>query len=150
MSAAVRLFIVAAAAGNPARAGCRGAGGGGGDYGYGSDAGGMLDFNSKILRGLSGGQGFSSGGGYRLGKGFGGMGGGDRDPASAKPFNLRDFLPGGKGAAKRGLAALGGGHPEIGAKTDDIFKRISNRFHAICMQDRLLDCDTLRRLKRPQ
>lgn len=126
-------------------------GGGGGDFGAGG-AGGMLDFNSKILRGLSGGQGYSNkvGGRTSGGGGFSGYGGGRKPAGKGKPFNLREFLPGGKKAAPRGLAALGSGHPEIGAKSDDIFKRISNRFYAICMQDRLYDCDTLRKMKRPQ
>lgn len=126
-----------------------GAAGGGGDFGGGGGAGGMLDFNSKILRGLSSGQGFSSSAGrVSSGGGFKGYGGG-RAPASkgGKKFNLKDFLPGGKGAARRGLAALGGGHPEIGGKTEDIFKRISNRFYAVCLKDKLYDCDTLKKQK---
>lgn len=127
-------------------------GGGGGDGFAGGGAGGMLDFNSKILRGLSGGQGYSNkvSGRTTGGGGFSGYGNGRKPASKGKAFNLKDFLPGGKKAVPRGLAALGGGHPEIGAKSEDIFKRISNRFYAICMQDRLYDCDTLRKLRRPQ
>jgi hypothetical protein len=123
-------------------------GGGGGAMGSG---GGSSSGDGNILKGLSSGNGYSpaafrAGGG---GGGFSGYGSG-RAPASEKvdKINLRDFLPGGKNAPKRGLAGLSGGNPEIGPVTDDIFKRISNRYYALCLQDRLFDCEGLKRLKR--
>lgn len=126
--------------------GLSGGGGGGGDFGAGAGgSGGMLDLNSKILRGLSSGRGYtSSAGGTRSGGGFRGYASGSRKPASkGKKFSLKDYLPGGKKAKSRGLASALG-NPEIGAKTDNIFKRISNRFYQVCMKDRLYDCASVR------
>jgi len=127
---------------------------GGGDFGGGGGPGGAggggLRIDPNILKGTSSGNGYSQQGGLRGGSGGGySQNFGGRDPASTgQKFSLKDFLPGGKMAPKRGLAGMVGGNPEIGSKTDDIFKRISGRFYQLCLQDRLYDCSTLRGMKR--
>ena len=83
--------------------------------------------------------------------------GGYRGPASksaagaykkGKKFSLKDFLPGGKANPKRGLAGFARSNPEIGAKTDDLFNRITARFYEICLKNRLYDCKTITNRKR--
>ena len=126
--------------------------GGGGDPGVGGAAGARNP--SSILKGTRSGNGYSrKGSGLRTGSG-----GGYRGPASGsakgaykkgKKFSLKDFLPGGKANPKRGLAGFSRSkNPQLGAKTDDLFNRITARFYEICLKNRLYDCSTITNRKR--
>lgn len=146
--------------------GSGGAGGGGGpgsapastgsDPDGGGEGGGGSGIKTDILTGVK------SGGGYTqpfVRSGIGG-GGGYSGPSGAparglasdkgKPFNPKDFLPGGRLDPKRKLAGLASAIPDIGAVHGDIFKNVTNRFLQVCLRDALFDCETLRKNARPK
>jgi hypothetical protein len=126
---------------------------GGADGGAAGGGDGGSGLNTGILGGTKSGSGYSQpfvrssmgGGGYSA------SGGGGRGVASeGKPFNPRDFLPGGKMDPKRKLAGLASASPEIGAVHGNIFTNITNRFLQVCLRDGLFDCETLRKNSRPR
>ncbi len=149
-----------AAAANSAKVGSAGGGGipgggggstaGGGEGG--SGGGGEGGLNTNIMGGAASRSGYTNpymrsslgGGGYSAEAG--------RAPASekGKPFNPRDFLPGGKLDPKRKLAGLASATPEIGAVHGNIFTNITNRFLQVCLRDGLFDCETLRKNSKPR
>jgi hypothetical protein len=146
---------------NSANVGGGGGGGGvpsgasssGGDSGGAGGGDGGSGLNTAILGGTKSGSGYSQpfvrssmgGGGYSA------SGGGGRGVASeGKPFNPRDFLPGGKMDPKRKLAGLASASPEIGAVHGNIFTNITNRFLQVCLRDGLFDCETLRKNSKPR
>lgn len=99
-------------------------------------------YNTDVLQGTGGGGGYTvssapvAGGGG----GFGGYGQQGTDPKTGKPFDLRNYLPGGSKDPKRAIAGLGGIRPEFGNKFDDIFKRINDRYTVLCKLGRMLEC----------
>ena len=141
---------------SPSGGGGLSGGGGGGGGGGSSGAGGIAGARnpSSILKGTKSGNGYSAGGS----KLRSGSGGGYRGPASGsakgaykkgKKFSLKDFLPGGKANPKRGLAGFSRSkNSQLGAKTDDLFNRITARFYEICLKNRLYDCSTITKRKR--
>jgi hypothetical protein len=127
------------------------AGGGGGMGGAGSaDAGGGGGggYNKDIIAGTRTGGGYSIPGGSRGFSGgySGGSSGGRKVASDGKPFNPRDFLPGGRLDPKRKLAGLSAAAAAgVGAVHGNIFTNISNRFYQVCLRDGLMDCSTLRK-----
>jgi hypothetical protein len=141
------------------------AGGGGGGLGGGGTpgadgsgraggTGAAAGWDANILRGISSGNGYSvSGGGLKSGAGggFSGYGAASGKDALGKPFNLKDFLPGGKNSALRTTAfrGLASNIADISPAHTDLFQKVSDRFHAVCMRDALYDCATLQKMKKP-
>lgn len=127
--------------------------GGGGLYAAGGSGdgsgqgGGGSGYDKNVLAGIR------SGGGYSIpatrgnyGGGYTGGYSGSRKPASdGKPFNPRDFLPGGRLDPKRKIAGLASAVPDVAAVHSNIFQNISNRFYQVCLRDGLMDCSTLRK-----
>src|SRR5690606_28853762 len=120
----------------------------GGGGGYAGAPAGSAGYNTDILGNTRLGNGYTnpvmrntaSGGGWA---GYSGRG---RTPASqGKPFNPKDYLPGGRLDPKRKLAGLAGAIPDVAPVHGDIFKNISRKFYQICLRDRLYDCSTLRK-----
>ncbi len=108
-------------------------------------------WNADILRGIASGNGYSSapmmtgggGGGYSSSYNSQGQ---HLNPFG-QPFNLRDFLPGGKLANNkprlnvfRGLASQ---YADINPRSRDIFQEISDRYYAVCLRHMLYNCDSL-------
>lgn len=98
-------------------------------------------YNTDVLQGTGG------GGGYTVSSvptaasgGFGGYGQQQIDNRTGKPFDLKQYLPGGAKDPKRAIAGLGGIRPEFGNKFDDIFKRINDRYTVLCRLGRMLEC----------
>lgn len=132
-------------------------GGGGGFVGSGSTGGGALagadeggggqggGYNTDVLRGLSGGGGYSGNpGGGATGSPSGGFAGyGQGGPKSASKFDLKQFLPGGEKDPVRKLAGVGLPSPEIGPREMDIWDRVTKRVKEICKLNRLYDCNKL-------
>jgi len=125
-------------------------GGSGADGGAQGGAHGGEGYDTKIDRGLASGNGYvgpmlrtGSGGGF---SGYG-QGGAITDKTKGKPFNLKDFLPGGakNKVAFRGLASS---LPDVAPAHADIFQKVSDRFYALCLRDALYDCENLRKQKR--
>ena len=106
-----------------------------------SQQGGGRGYNTDVMQGTGGGGGYSvssapvaAGGG-----GFGGYGQQD-EKRNAKPFDLRNYLPGGTKDPKRGIAGIGSPTPEIGNRYVDIFQRVHDRYAALCRLERMLEC----------
>lgn len=127
--------------------------GGGMDGGVAGAGGGAGGLDTDVLQGVKSGSGYtqpfvrSSVGG---GGGYSSPTGGRGVASNGKPFNPRDFLPGGKMDPKRKLAGLAATTPQIGAVHGDIFKNISNRFFQVCTRDALYDCEAVRKNAKPK
>jgi hypothetical protein len=97
---------------------------------------GSSGYKTDIERGI-GMSGYSSGGGF--------SGGGYTNPnavAANSPFDLRQYLPGGKKDPKRNIAGMRmPASAGIGARYDDIWERISRRVTSMCVSNRLLECN---------
>lgn len=130
--------------------------GGGGDGGGGTEGGaqgpgGGEGYNTGILKGTMSGNGYSSSGGaLRTGAsgGFSGYGGKGAITANARPFNLKDFLPGGaktKNLAMRGIAST---PSDISPAHSNIFQKVTDRFYEVCLRNALYDCATLKKVKK--
>lgn len=118
----------------------------GGGGGSGGSRGGSGGYNTDVLRGVSGGSGYSNpagGGGYQA-RGGAPNYRGNRAPASRKSangFDLKQFLPGGSNDPNRRLAGMAGtAMSEIGPSHSDIWQRLSNRVREICKLNRLYNC----------
>ena len=125
-------------------------GSGGGDDG-GGGAGAEEGYDTGIDRGLASGNGYSTvGPNLKTGAngGFRGYGGGGKAiTEKGKKFSLKDYLPGGKNNKRvqlRGLASLAN---DISPAHGDIFKKVTDRFHSVCLRNALYDCATLRKKK---
>lgn len=129
-----------------------GGGGGGLQARGGGDENRYLD-PSSVSSGVRSGNGYVSSVGRSVAS-KGGSGGLDLSAFAqlgkegGKPFNPKDYLPGGRLDPKRRLAGLGAANGEIGAVHGDIFKNITNRFYQVCLRDALMDCDSVRQAKK--
>ncbi|MCB0350977.1 MAG: hypothetical protein KDD38_07325, partial [Bdellovibrionales bacterium] len=101
-------------------------------------------------------KGTISGGGYSpnaymrtgSGSGFASYGRSSAITASARPFNLNDYLPRDKAKRKlaiRRLASLASAR--VSPSQIDIFKKVTNRYYQLCLRDALYDCASLRKMK---
>lgn len=125
-----------------------GAGGGGdeGSQGYGGGGG----YDTGILKGTQSGNGYSSVGGTLrsgTGGGFSGYGGGRAITDKGKPFNLKDYLPGGN-KTKPTFRGLASASADIAPAHADIFKKVTDRFYQVCLRNALYDCATLQKIKK--
>lgn len=108
-------------------------------------------YSTDILSGERGGGGYSGaagegGEGVSGGGGFGGYGRGGSDNKFKNKFSgldLKQYLPGGAKDPSRDLTGtkLNFRHPEIGPMGVSMFKKISDRFTAMCKLKQLYGCD---------
>lgn len=120
-------------------------GGGGGGSGGGDDRGGRggsSGYKTDILQGERSGGGYSgaAGGAPSAGGGWSGYGSGSDSTASGKGFDLSRYLPKDGTSPLRGPAGMNKLSVELGTVTDDLFKKNSDRFLAVCRTNRLKDC----------
>lgn len=132
---------------SPATAGMTGSGTEGG-------TGAASGYNTDILDGERSGGGFSGGSGAADdgsvaggGGGFSGYGGNSGDDKFQNKFtglDLKQYLPGGSKDPSRNVAsakANDGRHPEIAPMGVSMFKKISERFEAMCKLKQLIGCE---------
>jgi hypothetical protein len=138
-----------------------GGGGGGGGVGGGGAGGASLGgdgrrggrgggHNANVLKGVSGGGGYSSRPSVaRVGVssqgGFAGYGKRAKKPKNG--LDLKQFLPGGKkDPRKRKLAGLANADgPVIGRKEENIFHKMAKKYQQMCKLKRMWDCPALKK-----
>jgi len=108
-------------------------------------------WNADILKGIASGNGYTSSSPMMTGSAGGYASSynsqGQHVNPLGQPFNLRDFLPGGKYANGkprpslfRGLASQ---YADINPRSRDIFQEISDRYYSVCLRHMLYNCDGL-------
>ncbi|NCN42248.1 hypothetical protein GW916_13475, partial [bacterium] len=116
----------------------------------GGQGGGEDGARTDILQGLRSGGGSSSGAGGDPsaqgggGGGFAGYGGVPQFKNKFKGMDLKQYLPGGKNDPKRSLASFrinSTGHPDIAAKGENMFQRVSTRLSLMCKLKQLIGCE---------